>query len=91
VKLAHTNTIVPIRRTPGIRLNATRIRDRLFTCQASIAGVLTSMALAGQAFAQTATPSTSGLSRKPMRRYMRQSRSSRPRRLRRGMPIPPQP
>jgi hypothetical protein len=55
------NAIVPTRLQPrGIRGHAARARDLLVRFKVPAAGVLTSVFLMGQAFAQAATPSTAG-------------------------------
>ena len=62
MNIKHTNAIVPMRLQPrGIRLHATRARNAVLGFKAPLVGALASMAMAGHAFAQAATPSTQGI------------------------------
>jgi hypothetical protein len=58
----HITSMVSTRALPhGVRRHVTRTRDKVGGFMAPVAGVLMSMALAGHAFAQAATPSTAGI------------------------------
>jgi hypothetical protein len=58
----HNSPIVPMPLLPHRnRLRVTRVRNATFGLTAPIAGALASVAIAGHAFAQTATASTAGI------------------------------